>query len=190
MNENDFHLPERPRILVGATGSIAVSSLPQYLDAMRAAFGGTYTVVMTHTATTFLPPHVAQLSAEHVVAGEQPADWPTDRPSRLAADHDAIVVLPATAHTLSAVATGAAPNRLTTVVLSAAFRSVFVPHMGPHMWTSPAVTRNVAQLRADGHRVVEPVWHDSRDVATGELISHPAVPEPDVVTAALREIYG
>jgi phosphopantothenoylcysteine decarboxylase len=44
------------RLLIGATGSAAVASLPMYLTALRAAFTGTVTVLMTHTAATFLPP--------------------------------------------------------------------------------------------------------------------------------------
>jgi phosphopantothenoylcysteine synthetase/decarboxylase len=189
MNENHLHLPgDDPRILVGATGSIAVSELPAYIRALRAAFGGSYTVVLTHTAEKFVHPPAIGLAAERVVHGEDPANWSTDRPSRLAGDHDLVLVLPATAHILAAAATGAAPNRLATVILSSPKPSVFVPHMGAAMWEKPAVVRNVAQLRADGHHVVEPVWESSHDVVTGEMIRHPAIPAPDHVVAELAQL--
>lgn len=177
------------RFLIGVTGSIAATRAPQYVDALRDTFGGTYTAVMTYTATQFIAPEVLRLHVDHVVVGEDPQQWPTDRPSRLAADHDVILVLPATAHVLSCVATGAAPNRLTTVIMSSRHRAMFFPHMGTYMWSSPAVSRNVAQLRADGHHVVEPVLHDSRDVVTGELIRHPALPEPSEVVDVVRSTY-
>lgn len=188
--ESSPMLPRNPRILVGATGSIAVSMLPMYLDALREGLGGTYTVLMTHTATTFIPPHTVGLSAERVVAGESSSDWPTDKPSRLAADHDLMLVLPATANILSAAATGAAPNRLATVILAVAYPVIFFPHMGTAMWDKPAVRRNVAKIRADGNHVVEPVWHESYDVVSGSASSHPAIPRPPDVVKAIQKLLA
>lgn len=188
MPHNNSGLPRNPRFLVGATGSIAVSTLPTYLAALREALGGTYTVLMTHTATTFIPPHTVRLAAERVISGESPSDWPTDKPSRLAADHDIVLVLPATANILSAAASGAAPNRLATVILAVDRPVVFFPHMGTAMWDKPAVRRNVAQIRADGNHVVEPVWHDSYDVVTRTTAGHPALPAPPQVIKAVEEI--
>ncbi|MET9297633.1 flavoprotein [Streptomyces sp. NPDC003077] len=177
-----------PRILVGATGSVAVTSLPAYLNAMRGELGGTYTVLMTHTATDFLPAHVVQLSAERVISGESPHDWPTDKPSRLVADHDILVVLPATAHMLSVAATGAAPNRLGTVILAANFPVVYFPSMGATMWHSPAVQRNIAQIREDGQHVAEPDWHDNYDVNTGAVSHHPTMPAPQQVAKIVGDL--
>ncbi|WP_433873140.1 flavoprotein [Saccharopolyspora sp. CA-218241] len=182
---SNFATPET-RFLIGATGSIAVTRLPEYLGALRTAFGGSYTVLMTHTATNFLSPHAVGLSAERVIAREAPEDWPTDKPSRLAADHDIVLVLPATANVLSAAAAGAAPNRLTTVLLATERPVLFFPHMGTAMWRNPAVRRNVAQLREDGRIVVDPVEHADRDVVTGVVATHPALREPDGVVTAVR----
>ncbi|QSB13970.1 hypothetical protein JQS43_20885 [Natronosporangium hydrolyticum] len=179
-----------PRVLVGATGSIAVSSLPSYLGALRERIGGSYTVLMTHTATQFIPPQTVGLAADRVVAGEATEDWPTDRPSRLAADHDLLLVLPATANILAAAAAGAAPNRLATVILAVPYPAVFFPHMGTPMWRKPALQRNVAQLRADGHQVVEPVWHDSYDVAAQTMVSHPAIPSPEEVVTVVEKLLA
>jgi hypothetical protein len=171
-----------PRVLVGATGSIAVTELPAYLEALRARIGGSYSVLMTHTATAFIPPHVLRLSAERVIDSENPADWPANRPSRLAAGHDLTLVLPATAHILAAAATGAAPNRLATVLLAVNHPVVFFPHMGAAMWGKPAVRRNVATIRADGNHVVDPVPHRSHDIVTGTAVQHPGL--PSVVSVA------
>ncbi|MCB5910454.1 flavoprotein [Streptomyces pinistramenti] len=174
------------RILIGATGSIAVAQLPVYIGAMRRHIAGSsFTVLMTHTAAKFLSPAAAGLCAERVVAGESPADWPTDKPSRLAADHDLVAVLPATAHTLAAAATGAAPNRLMTVALSVGYPVIYFPVMGAQMWHRPAVQRNIAQIRADGHLVNEPLWHDSYDVSSGATSHHPALPAPQDVARAV-----
>lgn len=169
---------------------MAASRVPAHLDMIRATLGGTITVVMTHTAAQFVPPQMLRLSAERVVHGEDPVDWPTDRPSRLAGDHDLVVVLPATAHMLAVAAHGAAPNRLATVILSSPRPSVFFPHMGAAMWEKPAVRRNVEQLRADGHHVVDPVWEEAHDIVTGEIHRHPALPDPERVVAELQRLLA
>ncbi|MEU9983168.1 flavoprotein [Streptomyces sp. NPDC050856] len=179
-----------PRILVGAAGSVSVTMLPTYLNEMRSQLGGTYTVLMTHTAAQFLPPHTVGIYAERVVSGESPSDWPTDKPSLLVADHDILVVLPATANTLSAAATGAAPNRLSTIVLASNFPVVFFPVMGSHMWNKPAVKRNIAQIREDGHHVADPVWHDSFDVVSRGFTHHPSLPSPTQVAEIVGELLS
>ncbi|WP_243710664.1 flavoprotein [Actinomadura sp. KC216] len=179
---------------MAATGSIATPGLPAYLSAMRERIGGTYTVLMTHSATAFLPPETVALFADRVVSGESPADWPTDKPSRLVADHDILAVLPATANTLAIAATGAAPSRLGTVILAADFPVVLFPVMGASMWRKPAVQRNVAQIREDGHLVPEPVWHAGFDPVMGRGAPHPALPEPErvaeIVEGALASPNG
>ncbi|GAA2714148.1 MULTISPECIES: flavoprotein [Streptomyces] len=190
MTEHRTPGSQGPRILVGATGSIAVTMLPQYLGTLRSELGGTYTVLMTHTATQFLPAHTVQLSAERVVSGESPADWPTDKPSRLVGDHDILVVLPATANILSNAATGAATNRLSTVILGANFPVVFFPHMGSDMWNKPSVKRNIAQIREDGQHVAEPDWQDSYDVVSGTFNNHPTLPPPAKVARIVGELLA
>ncbi|GGK21763.1 hypothetical protein GCM10011583_62250 [Streptomyces camponoticapitis] len=76
------------RLLIGATGSAAVAMLPVYIGALRGAFTGTITVLMTHTATTFIPPHTVGLFADRVVTGTEPADWARENQETLAAEHD------------------------------------------------------------------------------------------------------
>ncbi|AWI29966.1 flavoprotein [Streptomyces sp. ICN441] len=179
------------RILVGGTGSIAVTRLPSYIEAMRRQIGGsTFTVLLTHTAASFLPPESAALFAERVVCGESPADWPADKPSRLAGEHDVLAVLPATAHTLAGAAGGAAPNRLLTVALSMDCPVVYFPVMGARMWHKPAVQRNIARIREDGGLVNEPEWHDGFDPATGTVSHHPALPSPEAVAGVIEDLLA
>ncbi|MGA5198101.1 flavoprotein [Streptomyces exfoliatus] len=179
------------RILVGATGSIAVTRLPSYIEAMRRQIAdSTFTVLLTHTATSFISPESLALFAERVVSGESPADWPTDKPSRLAADHDVLAVLPATAHTLAAAAGGAAPNRLMTVALSVDCPVVYFPVMGARMWHKPAVRRNIARIREDGALVNEPEWHDGFDPTTGTASHHPGLPSPESVAGVIEDLLA
>ncbi len=168
-----------------------MTRLPSYIEAMRRQIAGsTFTVLLTHTATSFLSPESLALFAERVVSGESPADWPTDKPSRLAADHDVLAVLPATAHTLAAAAGGAAPNRLMTVALSVDCPVVYFPVMGARMWHKPAVRRNIARIREDGALVNEPEWHDAFDPTTGTASHHPGLPSPEAVAVVIDDLLA
>ncbi|NWO05709.1 MAG: flavoprotein, partial [Alteromonadaceae bacterium] len=120
----------KPRLLVGVSGSVDIMLLPRYLMAIKANIDCTLTVLMTPNATSFLPASTVALYADRVISGERPEDWPTDKPSRIVADHDLLTVLPATAATLATAAQGGATNRLTTVILAATFPVLFFPVMG------------------------------------------------------------
>ncbi|XVV08925.1 flavoprotein [Actinoplanes sp. CA-131856] len=168
------------KLLVGASGSISVTGLPAYLNALRADLGATITVVMTHSARLFLPAPVVALHADRVVTGDDPARWPADNQAALAASHDAVLILPATANMLSVAASGAAPNLLGGVILAATVPVVFFPMMSPPMLAKPAVARNIQRLRQDGYRVVDPI--------SGPM--GPALPSPAEVVAATKEALG
>ncbi|WP_189314508.1 flavoprotein [Streptomyces brasiliensis] len=176
------------RLLIGATGSAAVATLPAYINALRTTFTGTVTVMMTHTAAAFLPPSTVGLFADRVVTSDAPSTWARQNHSTLAEEHDMMAVLPATAHILSAVATGAAPNMLAATVLTATFPVVFFPVMSGEMWAKPAVSRNVQQLTSDGYRVVDPPWGQRYDVAFGDFVKAPMPPAPPQFVDVVREL--
>ncbi|WP_051793531.1 flavoprotein [Kibdelosporangium aridum] len=175
------------RLLIGASGSAAVAMLPVYLSALRSQFTGTVTVLMTHTATRFLPAHTVALFADQVVTGEPESTWARHNHVTLAAEHDMLAVLPATANMLAATATGAAGNLLSATVLAASFPVVFFPVMSAEMWEKPAVKRNVDAVRADGCDVIEPAWGPRYDVALGAFVDSPMPPPPPRFIDVTRE---
>ncbi|MDC9613505.1 flavoprotein [Xenorhabdus khoisanae] len=186
--KNDEIIPQiKPRILIGATGSVDITLLPKYLSAIKATIDCTLTVLMTNSATTFLPASTVALYADRVISGESPHDWPTDKPSRIVADHDVMAILPATANTMAAVAQGAAPNRLTTVVLASTFPVLFFPVMGSVMWEKKATLRNIAQLQEDGYFVIDPVWHENFDASLQRMVGHPSLPDIEAVISLLKQ---
>ena len=70
---------------------------------------------------------------------------------------DAIVVAPATAHWLGAMANGLAGDVVTATCLATAAPVVVAPAMDGDMWTHPATRANVARLRDGfGYTIVEP----------------------------------
>jgi phosphopantothenoylcysteine decarboxylase len=179
------------RVLVGACGSASVLSLPSYLIAMQTKLNCHITVVMTATATEFLPARSISLCSDVVYAPERPMLTFGPNHVQLAEESDAILILPATAHMLSIAAQGQAPNLLGAIVLAASRPVTFFPAMNRLMWSKPAVQRNAAQLRADGHEVVEPSWQASFEAATRTMAENPVLPSPsrvaDHLAMRLRE---
>jgi phosphopantothenoylcysteine decarboxylase/phosphopantothenate--cysteine ligase len=75
---------------------------------------------------------------------------------RLARDADLIIVAPATADLLAKMAGGHADDLATAVLLATDRPILIAPAMNPRMWAAKATARNLAQLTADGVRVVGP----------------------------------
>lgn len=143
-------------LLVAATGSIHCIQLPQYIMALRASFAEHIRVVMTQSATQMCPTHVLELLLDEPVEttlwGTQ-TKAPHIRATRWA---DLILVLPATANCLGKASHGIADDLVSTALLAATSPIIFAPAMNPSMWNSPAVQRNIAVLRQDGHYMLPP----------------------------------
>jgi phosphopantothenoylcysteine decarboxylase / phosphopantothenate---cysteine ligase len=75
---------------------------------------------------------------------------------RLARETDLIVVAPATADLIAKMASGHADDLATAVLLATDKPILLAPAMNPQMWVAKATQRNLAQLRADGVRLVGP----------------------------------
>src|SRR5206468_5312332 len=79
------------------------------------------------------------------------------RPYRRGHTADAVVVAPATAHWLAAMATGLAGDVVTATCLATSAPVVVAPAMDGEMYSHPATTANVRRLREDfGYTVVDP----------------------------------
>ncbi|WP_405117507.1 flavoprotein (plasmid) [Phaeobacter sp. BS23] len=176
----------RPRILIGVTGSLDATMLPLYLRAIKNEIDCELTALFTPTATKFVNMDAIALFLDRVISGDNPKDWPTDKPGRIVADHDILAILPTTANTLSAIAHGSSQNRLTTVILAATFPVLLFPVMGGPMWEKLAVRRNVSQLREDGYEVFEPVWRENYDPLLKIQHGHHSLPDPEQVVQILQ----
>lgn len=177
---------KKPRILIGVTGSVDAMLLPHYIRTIRKEFNCSISVMLTPDAMNFVNKDSIGLIVERVICGESPDDWNTDRPGLIAANHDIMVILPATANTLSAAANGSTQNRLTMLILVATFPVLFFPVMGPTMWEKPVVRRNVAQIREDGNEVIEPAWKEQYEPDYGRMYGHYTLPEPETVLAHIK----
>jgi phosphopantothenoylcysteine decarboxylase/phosphopantothenate--cysteine ligase len=75
---------------------------------------------------------------------------------RMARDTDMVVVAPATADLIARMAVGRADDLAAAVLLATDKPILLAPAMNPHMWAAKATQRNLAQLMADGVRLVGP----------------------------------
>ena len=90
---------------------------------------------------------------------------------------DFILVCPATADLIAKMAAGIADDLAATLLLATDKPVVIAPAMNVRMWRHPATQRNLAQLKADGVRVIEPA---EGDMACGEF-GPGRLPEPQEI---------
>jgi phosphopantothenoylcysteine decarboxylase/phosphopantothenate--cysteine ligase len=96
---------------------------------------------------------------------------------QLSRSADLVLVCPATADLLAKMAGGIADDLATTLLLATDKPVVVAPAMNVRMWLHAATQRNVAQLKADGVRVIEP---DEGEMACGEY-GPGRLPEPAAI---------
>ncbi|HWU10040.1 MAG TPA: flavoprotein [Streptomyces sp.] len=177
--------PGLPRLLLGVCGSGNILALPQYLLALRTGPAAAVRVVMTRTAAALMPASTVRLVCEDVYVDG--ADELDPGHVALAAWADRVVLLPATANMLGQAAHGLASGLLSSTLLAHESPVLFFPSMNLRMWERPAVRRNVALLRADGHVVVEPVPVDAWQLSTRDVRKNLGLPAPATVAAMVGE---
>lgn len=152
-------------VVVGITGGIAAYKTATLVRLFVKA-GAEVQVVMTPNAREFITPvTLSTLSGKPVITeffSANSGEWHSHVDLGLWAD--AFVVAPATASTMAKMAHGVADNMLVTSYLSTRAQVFVAPAMDCDMMRHPSTIRNIATLRADGCRIIEP--------GEGELASH------------------
>jgi len=97
---------------------------------------------------------------------------------------DFLLVCPATADLLAKMAAGIADDLATTLLLATDKPVVAAPAMNVRMWQHSATQRNIAQLKADGVRILEP---DEGEMACGEF-GPGRLPEPQDIVERLSDL--
>ena len=174
---------EPDTLLLIASGSSASILLTDHLTELRAELDTAITVLMTYSAERFVRPEVVGWFADQVLT----SDTPGLNPVKLALTAKAIVVLPASANTLSSAALGLAATPAQTALLAAPAPVLYFPHMNPVMWNKPAIQRRVAELRDQGDVVVDPVETTTYHMWKGAKDTGLSLPQPDQSAAIVRE---
>jgi phosphopantothenoylcysteine decarboxylase/phosphopantothenate--cysteine ligase len=144
-------------IVVGVTGGIAAFKTAQLVSQLSQE-GYSVSVVMTEAAERFVGAATFAALTRRPVATAvfQPDQFPLGAHIELARRAELLVVAPATADFLAKAAVGLADDLLSTLYLAFSGPVLLAPAMNVEMWEKAAVQRNVAQLRADGVRFVDP----------------------------------
>jgi phosphopantothenoylcysteine decarboxylase/phosphopantothenate--cysteine ligase len=174
-------------ILLGVTGGIAAYKTPELVRRLTAR-GADVQVVLTRAAEKFVTPTTLQAVSGHAVRTDL---W--DATAEASMGHielsrwaDAILIAPATAHTIARMANGLADDLLTTMYLAAICPTAIAPAMNHQMWRHAATRRNVDRLIADGVHVYGP---DVGPQACGEF-GPGRMQEPDALCDELDRLFG
>ncbi len=174
---------------LGVTGSISAYKAVELLRLLRAE-GADVAVMLTPSATRFVGPLSFAALSRHPVETDVLALTEDNRIGHIvvADTADAIVVAPATAQFLGAMANGLAGDVVTATCLATSAPVIVAPAMDGEMWTHPATTTNVRRLRDGfGYTIVEPEsgFLASGQTGTGRLADLPRV--VDAVVGALGD---
>ncbi len=175
-------MSQSKKIILGITGGIAAYKTPELVRRLRDR-GAEVQVVMTRSAEEFVTGTALQ-----AVSGLPVRSNIWDQDAEAAMGHielarwaDLVLIAPATAEIMSRLASGAAPDLLTTLCLATEAPLVIAPAMNHVMWSNPAVQANRQVLEERGVRILGP---DSGDQACGESGAGRMV-EPDAIAAAV-----
>lgn len=153
---------------LGITGSIAAYKAAELVRLLRAE-GADVQVLLSPSATRFVAPLTLAALSGHAVESDILELMPDGRIGHVvvADAADAIVVAPATAHWLGAMANGLAADVVTATCLATSAPVVVAPAMDAEMYAHPATRANVARLRDGfGYAIVEP---ESGPLASGQV---------------------
>jgi phosphopantothenoylcysteine decarboxylase/phosphopantothenate--cysteine ligase len=170
------------KIILGVTGGIAAYKTPELVRRLRDR-GAEVQVVMTRSAREFVTETTLQ-----AVSGLPVRDNLWDKDAEAAMGHielarwaDLVLIAPATAEIMSRLASGAAPDLLTTLCLATEAPLVIAPAMNRVMWSNPAVRANRTLLEERGVRILGPASGDQAcgETGVGRML------EPDEIAVAV-----
>ncbi len=143
---------------LGVTGSISAYKAIELLRLLRAE-DADVAVMLTPSATRFVGPLSFAALSRHPVETDVLDLTDDNRIGHIvvADAADAIVVAPATAHFLGAMANGLAGDVVTATCLATSAPVIVAPAMDGEMWSHAATVANVTRLRDGfGYTIVEP----------------------------------
>ncbi len=160
------------RVGLGVCGGIAAYKAIEVMRQLQKA-GCDVSVAMTRNATQFISPLTFRaLSGEYVLVDDYDASNPDPIAHvNFSQNADLLLIVPATANVLAKFANGIADDFLTSTYLASAAPVLVAPAMNTSMWEKPSTQRNIARLKEDGVRFVEPVSGElaCKTVGTGKL---------------------
>jgi len=180
-------LLQQKKIVLGVTGSIAAYK-SALLTRLLVKAGAEVQIVMTEAAKEFITPlTLATLSKRPVVSTfvkNDTGEW--NNHVKLGLWADAIIIAPATAHTLSKCANGICDDLLTAVYLSARCPVFFAPAMDLDMYLHGSTVENLQKLNRYGNYILDA---EHGELASG-LTGTGRMAEPEHIVTALEKYFS
>jgi len=144
-------------VLLGVTGSIAAYKSAELARALTGA-GADVQTLMSRSAQAFIGALTLATLTRRRPMTDPLELLPDQRIGHIVAAEsaDVILVAPATARWLAAMAAGLADDVITATCLASPAPVVVSPAMDGDMWNHPATRRNVETLKGFGYTIVEP----------------------------------
>jgi len=170
------------RIVLGITGGIAAYKTPELVRRLKGR-GAEVQVVLTRSAREFVTETTLQ-----AVSGLPVRSNLWDKAAEAAMGHielarwaDLVLIAPATAEIMARLASGSAPDLLTTLCLATEAPIAIAPAMNHVMWSNSAVQENRQRLADRGVRILGPAIGDQAcgETGPGRML------EPDEIVAAV-----
>jgi len=177
---------------LGVCGSIAAYKSVELVRLLRAE-GADVVVMLTPAAAAFVGPLTFEALSGHAVETDVLGLLPDRRIGHIvvADTADALVIAPATARWLGAMANGIASDTVTAACLATSAPVVVAPAMDGDMWTHRATRDNVERLQRDfGYALVSPEIGSlaSGQSGIGRLADLPLIVDAVVAAVADRPV--
>ncbi|NVY96167.1 bifunctional phosphopantothenoylcysteine decarboxylase/phosphopantothenate--cysteine ligase CoaBC [Lactobacillus sp. DCY120] len=154
MSSQSFYYQKK--ILLAVTGSIAAYKAAKIVRELVKA-GAQVKVALTPAAQEFITAKtLAVLSQQDPLIDDSQDNSAAIPHIHWARWADFLMVIPASANTVSKLAQGQADNLVTQLALATPAAKVLAPAMNDQMLHNPATQRNLQQLTEDGWLIVEP----------------------------------
>lgn len=170
------------KILLGVTGSIAAYKSAELCRALIKK-GAEVKIVMTAHAVDFISPLTLSTLSQNQVLLDIHDGKQWNHHVELGLWADALLIAPATAHTIASIAQGLCNNLLLAVYLSARCPVFIAPAMDVDMWKHPSTQKNINELRQIGHEIIDP---HSGFLASG-LNGQGRLAEPEFIISYLEQ---
>jgi len=170
-------------ILLGVTGGIAAYKSAFLVRLLKKA-GALVKVVMTPEAEQFITPLTLSTLSENPVVSiftDEEKNW--NNHVELGLWADVMLIAPATANTLSKMASGTANNLLITTYLSAKCPVYFAPAMDLDMYKHASSKASIDKLIGFGNKFIKP---GSGELASG-LVGEGRMAEPEDIISFIEQ---
>lgn len=143
-------------ILIGITGGIAAYKICELIRMFKRE-NANVRIICTKNALNFVTKLTLQNLSQNDVGVEE-FELEHFKPEHIsyADEADIMVIAPATANTVSKIASGVCDNLLTSVVCAFKKPVIIAPAMNCNMWENPIIQENIKKLSTFGYKILEP----------------------------------